>query len=75
MKLEKKTANGIAEKCAIELISSLGADNISQIPYDVVLSEMAEMMEDIEDKMDIIVNRQMEKTMTAIKNIDDLWEE
>jgi len=73
MKLEKKIATEIAEKCAVKLISSLGEEKIAQVPYDVVLSELAEMVEDIEDKIDTIVNSKMEETMTQAHEIEDLW--
>ena len=75
MKLEKRAATEIAEKCATNLIASFGENKLSQIPYDVILSEMSEMVEDIEDKIDTIVNSRMEKTMTTINNIEDLWDD
>ncbi len=73
MKLENKTANDFANVCANKIITELGIDKLVTLPYEAITSEIVDIVEDIEDRIDkIIVNKIADNI--PVSNIDNLWE-
>ena len=75
MKLKARESQQIASRCAEELISTFGEANLSKLPYDALLSEMSEMVEDIEDRIDKIITSKIESKEVIVEDPDRLWED
>lgn len=75
MKLKTRTAQDIANKCAEEMIATYSEQALAKMPYDVLAAEMAEMTEDIEDKLDRIISSKIDEHNVPVTDIEDLWEQ
>ena len=73
MKLDKKTADGIAETCADRIIECFGEKRISSLPYDVLSAEISGLIEDIEDRIDRIIASKIEGSLLT-NTVENLWE-
>ena len=74
MKLSKRDADAIANKCAVALLTSIGEEQLTRIPYDALCSEMSEMIEDIEDKVSSLLSAQLEEKDGQKISVEELWE-
>ena len=72
MRLDKKASKGIAEAIANKLVKHLGEDKLSQLPYDVISSEMSEIIGDIEDQIDHFIQTKIEEK-SELQSINDLF--
>ena len=75
MKLKARTAQEIANKCAEEMIATYSEQGLAKMPYDVLAAEMAEMTEDIEDKLDRIISSKIDEQNAPVNDIEDIWDE
>lgn len=73
MKLTDREAEAIAEECKTFILGQLGASRIPTMPMDVIGSEIAELIGDIEDRIENKVATYVEEHSANI-DLEDLWE-
>ena len=71
MKLKTEVTEEIVNKCVGAIISNMESE-ICKLPFDVILSEIAELVGDIEDRIDSAISSKIEEI--EVTTVEELWE-
>ncbi len=61
MKLSEEENSQVVSQLADALISSIGQDKIYKLSHEKMISEIVELMDDVEEKLDSLITERTEK--------------